>query len=354
MSENRYISVRGAREHNLKNVDVDIPRDQMVVVTGLSGSGKSSLAFDTLYAEGQRRYVESLSSYARQFLEQMQKPDVDGIEGLPPTISIEQRSGMASPRSTVATTTEIYDFLRLLYARCGTPYCYQCGKPIAPQSAEQIVRSVMTIPDESKVMVLAPMVRGRKGEHRDVLKRIKAEGFVRVRVDGVVTDLSSITGLPKNKKHDIDAVVDRLIIRAGVQSRLLEALLAALPDAQHPDPVEAEFHESVEELVRHVRQRCRPAQLIREVGQAKLRVELVQVPVGSVHRGPRTRQTRLGRRQGSSASAYSSDWLARYATLRHLRCRTLGVTQAAAVRPAAQRSGARAGLSCLIHRRTSV
>jgi len=228
MSESRFIRVRGARAHNLKNVDVDIPRDQMVVVTGLSGSGKSSLAFDTIYAEGQRRYVESLSSYARLFLEQMQKPDVDSIEGLPPTISIEQRTGLASPRSTVATTTEIYDFLRLLYARCGEPFCYQCGKPIAPQTPEQIVRTVMGMGEETKVMVLAPMVVGRKGEHRDVLRRIKAEGFVRVRVDGIVSELQAVTGLSKNKKHDVDAVVDRLVIRSGVESRLGDSVEIAL------------------------------------------------------------------------------------------------------------------------------
>ena len=228
--EKRAIVIRGAREHNLKNLSIEIPRDQLVVVTGLSGSGKSSLAFDTIFAEGQRRYVESLSAYARQFLEQMQKPAVESIEGLPPTIAIEQRSGSASPRSTVATTTEIYDFLRLLYARCGTPYCHKCGRLIAQQSAEQIVRAVLQ--DRSgrrgRVMLLAPMVRGRKGEHADILRRIRTEGFVRVRVDGIVTELSKVTRLPKNRKHDIDVVVDRLVLRRGIESRLTDSVEAAL------------------------------------------------------------------------------------------------------------------------------
>ena len=238
----RQIIIRGAKEHNLKNLTVAIPRDKLVVVTGLSGSGKSSLAFDTIFAEGQRRYVESLSAYARQFLEQMQKPAVESIEGLPPTIAIEQRSGSASPRSTVATTTEIYDFLRLLYARCGTPYCYQCGRPIAQQSAEQIVRSVLEggagkggpEPFDSahgrmgRIMLLAPMVRGRKGEHADVFRRIKAEGFVRARVDGLVVDLSGVSTLSKNKKHDIDVVVDRLVLQAGIESRLNDSVETAL------------------------------------------------------------------------------------------------------------------------------
>ena len=226
----RQIVIRGAKEHNLKNLTVAIPRDKLVVFTGLSGSGKSSLAFDTIFAEGQRRYVESLSAYARQFLEQMQKPAVESIEGLPPTIAIEQRSGSASPRSTVATTTEIYDFLRLLYARCGTPYCYQCGRPIAQQSAEQIVRTVLEggSGKGGRIMLLAPMVRGRKGEHADIFRRIKSEGFVRVRVDGMVVDLSGVSTLSKNKKHDIDVVVDRLALQAGVESRLTDSVETAL------------------------------------------------------------------------------------------------------------------------------
>ncbi len=226
----RQIVIRGAKEHNLKNLTVAIPRDKLIVFTGLSGSGKSSLAFDTIFAEGQRRYVESLSAYARQFLEQMQKPAVESIEGLPPTIAIEQRSGSASPRSTVATTTEIYDFLRLLYARCGTPYCYQCGRPIAQQSAEQIVRSVLEggAGKGGRIMLLAPMVRGRKGEHADIFRRIKSEGFVRVRVDGMVVDLSGVSTLSKNKKHDIDVVVDRLALQAGIESRLTDSVETAL------------------------------------------------------------------------------------------------------------------------------
>jgi len=226
----RQIVIRGAKEHNLKNLTVAIPRDKLIVFTGLSGSGKSSLAFDTIFAEGQRRYVESLSAYARQFLEQMQKPAVESIEGLPPTIAIEQRSGSASPRSTVATTTEIYDFLRLLYARCGTPYCYQCGRPIAQQSAEQIVRTVLEggAGKGGRIMLLAPMVRGRKGEHADIFRRIKSEGFVRVRVDGMVVDLSGVSTLSKNKKHDIDVVVDRLVLQAGIESRLNDSVETAL------------------------------------------------------------------------------------------------------------------------------
>jgi len=226
----RQIIIRGAKEHNLKNLTIAIPRDKLVVFTGLSGSGKSSLAFDTIFAEGQRRYVESLSAYARQFLEQMQKPAVESIEGLPPTIAIEQRSGSASPRSTVATTTEIYDFLRLLYARCGTPYCYQCGRPIAQQSAEQIVRSVLegAAGKGGRIMLLAPLVRGRKGEHADIFRRIKSEGFVRVRVDGLVVDLSGVSTLSKNKKHDIDVVVDRLALQAGIESRLTDSVETAL------------------------------------------------------------------------------------------------------------------------------
>ena len=240
-SRSRAIVIRGAREHNLKNLTVEIPRDRIVVITGLSGSGKSSLAFDTIFAEGQRRYVESLSAYARQFLEQMQKPAVESIEGLPPTIAIEQRSGSASPRSTVATTTEIYDFLRLLYARCGTATCYKCGRVIARQSADQIVRAILANSGAkpSRAMILAPLVRGRKGEHADVLRRIRTEGYVRVRIDGIVTDLSNVSTLAKNRKHDIDVVVDRLILRAngpadeaakpnGIVSRLTDSVETAL------------------------------------------------------------------------------------------------------------------------------
>jgi excinuclease ABC subunit A len=226
--EDKAIVVHGAREHNLKDITVRIPRDQFVVITGLSGSGKSSLAFDTIYAEGRRRYVESLSAYARQFLEQMQKPDVEYIEGLPPTIAIEQRAAGANPRSTVATTTEIYDYMRLLFARIGKPHCYQCGQPIAQQTTEQIVDQVLRIPEGTRVMVLAPLVRGRKGEHKDVLARIRREGFVRLRADGVITELENVHALDKNRKHDLDAVVDRLVVKPEIAARLSDSVELAL------------------------------------------------------------------------------------------------------------------------------
>ena len=224
----KVIAVRGAAEHNLKHIDVDIPRDKLVVITGLSGSGKSSLAFDTLYAEGQRRYVESLSAYARQFLQQMQKPDVEYIEGLPPTISIEQRSGLGTPRSTVATTTEIYDYMRLLYARVGEPHCPKCGKPISQQTSQQIVQEVLKLPEGTRVMVMSPLVRGRKGEHKDVFSRIRREGFVRARVDGETTDIKNAKPLDKKRKHTVEAVVDRLVIKDGVRSRLADSIETAL------------------------------------------------------------------------------------------------------------------------------
>jgi excinuclease ABC subunit A len=225
----KMISVRGAREHNLKNVDVDLPRDKFVVVTGLSGSGKSSLAFDTIYAEGQRRYVESLSAYARQFLEQSQKPDVESIEGLPPTISIEQRHGTGTPRSTVATSTEIYDYLRLLYARVGHPQCYKCDRPITQQTPEQIIQDLFDRPDGSKFSLLAPLIRGKKGHHKDVFERIRREGYVRVRVDGQTSELKDVLTLDKNKKHEIEAVVDRIVLdRAAGRRRLADSVETAL------------------------------------------------------------------------------------------------------------------------------
>ncbi|MBI1823297.1 MAG: excinuclease ABC subunit UvrA [Nitrospirae bacterium] len=226
--QSRYISVKGAREHNLKNIDVDIPRDQLVVITGLSGSGKSSLAFDTIYAEGQRRYVESLSAYARQFLEQMSKPDVDSIEGLSPAISIEQKTTSRNPRSTVGTVTEIYDYFRLLFARVGHPHCYQCGKEIAAQTVTQMVDSIMDFPEGSKIQIMAPIIQGRKGEYRKELLQIKKSGFVRVRIDGKIIELSEIPLLDKKKKHSIEVVVDRMILKPGIEKRLADSLETAL------------------------------------------------------------------------------------------------------------------------------
>lgn len=224
----KYIRVLGAREHNLKNVNLEIPRDQMVVFTGLSGSGKSSLAFDTIYAEGQRKYVESLSTYARQFLDQIQKPDCDEIEGLPPTIAIEQRQGSSNPRSTVATTTEIYDYLRVLFARAGTPHCWVCGKPIAAQSATQIVDSIMKRPEGTKVMILSPLVRGQKGTHKEVLEAMTRQGFVRCRIDGKVMEIKGAPALDKNFKHTIEAVVDRLILKPEIRTRLADSVELSL------------------------------------------------------------------------------------------------------------------------------
>jgi len=226
--EHDFIKVRGAAEHNLKSIDVDIPRKKLVVITGLSGSGKSSLAFDTIYAEGQRRYVESLSAYARQFLGQMEKPNVESIEGLSPAISIEQRSASRNPRSTVATVTEIYDYLRLLFARVGTPFCWQCGRPITRQTIEQMVDKILGLPRGSRVMLLAPIVRGKKGEHRALLEKAKAQGFVRVRVNGAVRDLEEEIALPKTKKHDIEIVVDRLKVEPEAKDRLADSLATAL------------------------------------------------------------------------------------------------------------------------------
>lgn len=228
INKKEYINIRGAREHNLKNIDLKIPRDKFVVITGLSGSGKSSLAFDTIYAEGQRRYVESLSAYARQFLGLMEKPDVDYIDGLSPAISIEQRTTHKNPRSTVATVTEIYDYLRLLYARIGHPHCYNCGKPIQKQTPQQIVDKVLESPEGTRVQILAPVVRGRKGEYKDLLEEIKKEGFIRVRVDGQLTDLEQEIKLKKNIKHNIEVVVDRLKIRPDIRQRLSESVEISL------------------------------------------------------------------------------------------------------------------------------
>ncbi len=225
MAGKRSIQIRGAREHNLKGITLEIPRDKLTVITGLSGSGKSSLAFDTIYAEGQRRYVESLSAYARQFLEQMRKPDVDSIEGLPPTISIEQRSGHATPRSTVATSTEIYDYLRLLFSRVGHPHCYQCGEPISQQSADTIIEAIFDLPEGSRIQLLAPVVRGKKGQHREIFTMLRREGFTRVRVDGEFQELRSVVTPDKNKKHEIEVVIDRILIeKQKVKRRLADSV----------------------------------------------------------------------------------------------------------------------------------
>ena len=223
-----YIKIRGAREHNLKGIDVDIPRDSFTVLTGVSGSGKSSLAFDTIYAEGQRRYMESLSSYARQFLGQMEKPDVDSIEGLSPAISIDQKSTNRNPRSTVGTVTEIYDYMRLLYARVGIVHCPKCGRAIRKQSVDQIVDQIMGLPERTRFQVLAPVVRGRKGEHVKVLESAKKSGYVRVRVDGIIYELSEEIKLEKNKKHNIEIVIDRLSVKEGIEKRLTESVESAL------------------------------------------------------------------------------------------------------------------------------
>src|SRR5688572_19568843 len=225
------ISIRGARTHNLKNVDLDIPRNKLVVITGLSGSGKSSLAFDTLYAEGQRRYVESLSAYARQFLQLMDKPDVDMIEGLSPAISIEQKATSHNPRSTVGTVTEIHDYLRLLYARAGTPYCPDHELPLEAQTVAEMVDQLATLPEDSRLMILAPVIAGRKGEQADLFEELRAQGFTRVRIDGKVHELDAIPRMAKNVKHSIDVVIDRLRARPDARQRLAESLETALRHA---------------------------------------------------------------------------------------------------------------------------
>ena len=222
------IYVKGARVNNLKDIDLELPRNKLIVFTGLSGSGKSSLAFDTLYAEGQRRYVESLSAYARQFLGQMEKPDVDYIEGLSPAISIDQKTTSHNPRSTVGTVTEIYDYLRLLFARIGIPHCPNCGRVIEQQTVEQMVDIIMSLEERSRIQLLAPLVRGRKGEYTRLLDQIRKDGYVRVRIDGEIRELSEEIRLDKNKKHTIEVIVDRLIIREGIAQRLTDSLETVL------------------------------------------------------------------------------------------------------------------------------
>src|SRR5216684_1882582 len=245
----QVIKISGARQHNLKNLHVEIPREKLVIITGLSGSGKSSLAFDTIYAEGQRKYVESLSAYARQFLDQMQKPDVDFIEGLSPAIAIEQRSSGSNPRSIIATTTEIYDYLRLLFAHIGQPYCPETGVPIVTQTTSDIVDKVLALPPRTRVMLLAPVVRGQKGEFRDVVERLSREGFVRARVDGELMELANgaPVKLDPRQQHTIEAVVDRLVIDEKIRIRLSDSVETALKWGQgvmvtlhqEPDPGQA-------------------------------------------------------------------------------------------------------------------
>ncbi len=255
-NHNNAIVIRGAREHNLKGVNVDIPRDRITVITGVSGSGKSSLAFDTIYAEGQRRYIESLSTYARQFLDQIQKPDVELIEGLPPTIAIEQRSCPPSPRSTVATVTEVYDYLRLLYARIGIPYCYQCKCIISRQTIDQIIQRILEIPQGSRIMLLAPLIKGKKGEHREVFQSIVQKGFVRARVDNVIMDLKTIPKLARYKTHEIDVVVDRLVIKDDIRTRLYNSVETCLKIGEGVMLVSQEREKSWTDMILSERYAC--------------------------------------------------------------------------------------------------
>ncbi|MBR0056808.1 MAG: excinuclease ABC subunit A, partial [Kiritimatiellae bacterium] len=223
-----YITIEGAREHNLRNIDVRIPRNSLTVVTGLSGSGKSSLAFDTLYAEGQRRYVESLSAYARQFLGQLQKPDLDSIDGLSPAIAIEQRTTSNNPRSIVATSTEIHDYLRLLFGSIAVPHCPKCGRPVRNQNAEEIVNTMLRLPEKTKLTLLAPVVRGRKGAQTDVLDELRQAGFARVRLDGQVYGIEDVPAIDKKRNHDLEAVVDRVVVAPSARTRLTDSVELAL------------------------------------------------------------------------------------------------------------------------------
>ena len=253
----KKIVIRGARQHNLKNISLEIPRNTLTVITGLSGSGKSSLAFDTLYAEGQRRYVESLSAYARQFLDQMERPDVDSVEGLSPSIAIEQKTTTRSPRSTVGTITEIYDYLRVVYSAIGTPHCPKCGKPITRQSTEQIVQSVLALKPDDRIMVLAPVVRGRKGEYKKELEKYAKEGYVRARVDGDLVNLDEPIPLDRRKNHTIEIVVDRLLLKNGIAQRLEQSIETALQAHRRPR--------------HHLRRRRRRARLFRKTRLPRLR-----------------------------------------------------------------------------------
>ena len=274
-----FIKIGGAREHNLKNLTLQIPRDQLVVVTGLSGSGKSSLAFDTIYAEGQRKYVESLSAYARQFLDQMQKPDVDFIEGLSPAIAIEQRSSGSSPRSIIATTTEIYDHLRLAYAHIGRPHCPETGVSIVAQSASDIVDKILALPARTKIMILAPVVRRQKGEFRDVIERLGREGFVRARVDGELVELGDTEKrlkLDKKKFHNIEAVVDRLVMDEKIRVRLGDSVETALRWGEgviftlHQEP-----GAKADAVLKFIRAQKQPAWIIGEVTRGSGVVKMI-------------------------------------------------------------------------------
>ncbi len=251
------IEVRGARVHNLKNVDVDLPRDRFVVLTGVSGSGKSSLAFDTIYAEGQRRFLECLSSDARQFLDQLERPDVDSIDGLPPTVAVDQRAGTPNPRSTLGTVTEIYDYLRLLYAKAGKPHCPQCGAPISRQTPEQMVAHLMKLKDGQRIQILAPLVRGRKGQHLEAFAAIRRAGLIRARVDGEMVEVSDKPPkLAKTRAHAIEAVIDRIAIREGIRPRLAESLDLALKLAAGTVLVLTETHSGWEEQLLSIHLNC--------------------------------------------------------------------------------------------------
>jgi excinuclease ABC subunit A len=257
----KKISLRGARTHNLKNIDLDLPRDQLIVFTGLSGSGKSSLAFDTIYAEGQRRYVESLSAYARQFLSMMEKPDIDHIEGLSPAISIEQKSTSHNPRSTVGTVTEIYDYLRLLYARAGTPTCPDHGLPLEAQTVEQMVDQVMALPEGSKLMLLAPVVADRKGEHVQLMADLQAQGFIRARIDGEIYEMDQPPALDLRKKHHIDAIVDRFKVKEDLRLRLTESFETALKLADGTARIASMDDASADEIIFSDRFACNLTEL---------------------------------------------------------------------------------------------